>query len=283
MRDANPQLQALLASNQFIFADLYTFTLVSGQVLTYTDADINLTLDGMVFSATDVKIQRKGIKTTIGTQVGTLEIDLFPGPDNLVNGVPMIQALVGGAFDRADVLVQRVFMASWGDTSAGAISLFSGYITDSSPTRTTATLTVTSYSALLNIDMPRNLYQASCSLTLYGLGCGVKRSAVAVPATVGAGSTQSVVNVSTSQPVGWFSQGYVMFGSGQNANLRRTIKTNTSSQIVLAYPLQHAPAAGDSATLYPGCDHQCSTCSSKFGNSARFRATPYIPVPETAT
>jgi uncharacterized phage protein (TIGR02218 family) len=284
MRAASDALKALLASDQFYMADLYTFTLASGVVLRYADGDLDLTLDGVTFYASGALIARKGIKSTTGTTVGTLEIDIYAGMTNLVSGAPILQEIATGAFDNADLLVQRVFMATWGDTSAGAIAMFSGQISDApQATRTSAVMTAKTYMNLLNINMPRNLYQASCSYTLYDLGCGVDRSAMAVSAVAGSGSTSALINVSTAQSSGWFSQGYVLFTSGNNANLRRTIKSSSQSQLALAYPLPYAPAAGDTMTLYPGCDHCLSTCANKFGNGARFRAMPYTPVPETAT
>ena len=283
MRSAPTALKALLASNQFLMAELYTFVLVSGISLYYTDADINLTYGGNTFLATDAKIERKGIKASVGTSVDNLEIDVYAGTTNLVNGVPLLQAIAGGALDYADVTVQRVFMATWGDTSAGAITLLTGRVADVQATRTSATITVKSYLDLLQMDMPRNLYQANCCYSLYNGGCGVSAASMAVAGTVGASSTTTLMNIVTSQTAGWFSQGYVIFNSGQNAGLRRTIKSGTQSQLVLAYPLPSAPAAGDTVTLYPGCDHTLATCKAKFNNAGRFRAMPYIPVPETAT
>ncbi|TDR82212.1 DUF2163 domain-containing protein [Paludibacterium purpuratum] len=283
MRQASAQLRVLLASNQFLMADLYTFTLISGTVLTYTDADINLKMNGVTYLATDAKIQRKGTKLQTGMTVNSIEIDVYAGVNNLVNGIPMLQAISTGAFDSADVIVQRVFMATWGDTSAGSIILFTGRVSDATATRTSAALTVKSYLDLLNINMPRNLYQASCSNSLYGLGCGVNREAVAVSATAGAGSTASTVKVATSKPDGWFNQGYSLFTGGQNAGLRRTIKVHASGQVLLAAPLPYPVSAGDTMKLYPGCDHTQATCINKFGNGARWRAMPFIPVPETAT
>ena len=179
--------------------------------------------------------------------------------------------------------MQRVFMPTWGNTSAGAITLLNGRVADMEATRTSAKLTVKSYLDLLNINMPRNIYQASCSYSLYDQGCGVSAASVAVSAVAGAGSTDSVLNVGTAQAAGWFGQGYVLFTSGVNANLRRTIKSASQSQLVLAYPLSAPPAAGDAMKLYPGCDHTQATCAARFNNAARWRAMPFIPVPETTT
>jgi uncharacterized phage protein (TIGR02218 family) len=41
-------------------------------------------------------------------------------------------------------------------------------------------------------------------------------------------------------------------------------------------------AAGDSFSIYPGCDKQQSTCQNKFANLINFRRFPYIPENSTA-
>lgn len=38
---------------------------------------------------------------------------------------------------------------------------------------------------------------------------------------------------------------------------------------------------GTPIKIYPGCDHQFSTCQAKFHNTTHFRGEPYVPVSET--
>ena len=54
------------------------------------------------------------------------------------------------------------------------------------------------------------------------------------------------------------------------------------TSLTLLYPLQSVPAAGDSFTVYFGCDHTPGTCQSKFNNLANFRGFPYVPPPQMA-
>ena len=50
-------------------------------------------------------------------------------------------------------------MATPGDTSAGTVSIFSGRVADVQASRTEAILSVASDLTLLNVMMPRNVYQ----------------------------------------------------------------------------------------------------------------------------
>jgi uncharacterized phage protein (TIGR02218 family) len=53
-------------------------------------------------------------------------------------------------------------------------------------------------------------------------------------------------------------------------------------RILARLPLQSPPAAGDTFTVYFGCDHTPGTCRSKFNNLANFRGFPYVPPPQMA-
>ncbi len=53
-------------------------------------------------------------------------------------------------------------------------------------------------------------------------------------------------------------------------------------RILSRLPLQSAPSAGDTFTVYYGCDHTPGTCQSKFNNLANFRGFPYVPPPQMA-
>ena len=72
------------------------------------------------------------------------------------------------------------------------------------------------------------------------------------------------------------------FTSGRNAGVTRTIRTNEGGAITVVMPFYYPPAAGDSFEVLPACDKSMHCCKVRFGNLARFRGYPFIPVPETA-
>lgn len=288
MKTASPDLIALLnSSTQFRMADLFTITLVSGVVVRYTSADLDIAYGGQTYSAQGPLIRRGTVRVVKGLEVDTLDLTVSASASNsahTLEGAPFIQAALKGSLDGATVLLQRAFMADWGSAPAGVVVLFSGRVSDVSGSRTEARVVVKSDIELLNIRMPRNLYQAPCLHTVYDSGCAASKSAKQVLGrcfTSPAGSDGRWLKSNRTEPTGWFNQGVLTFTSGVNMGVKRTVKTYSGGLFYFALPLPRPPAAGDSFLVYPGCDKTQATCQAKFNNLARFRGYPYIPIPET--
>jgi len=290
MKPASLALQSLLASRQFYAADLYSFALVGGGVLRYCAGDRNITANGNLFSAQGPRIDRKDNKAKchwkIGVEVDTLVFDVMPQPTDQVNGQPFLAACVQGAFDGAELTLERAFMATYGDTSVGTVVLFAGRVAEIDLGRAAATFSVNSHLELLNLQLPRNLWQPGCVNSLGDASCGVNLAAYAIGGSAAAGSTAHLVNASLGPPSGYFDQGKLTFTSGANAGLWRSVKSWTQGApgtIALLAPFPQAPAPGDAFAIYPGCDKTLggNGCA-KFANTARFRGFPYVPSPETA-
>lgn len=290
MKPASTALQNLLASRQFFAADLYTFTLVGGGVLRYCSGDRDITSGGNLFSAQGPRIDRKDNKAKchwkIGVEVDTLVFDVMPQATDLVNGQPFLAACVQGAFDGAELQLERAFMASYGDTSVGTVIMFVGRVAEIDFGRAIATFTINSHLELLNLQLPRNLWQPGCVNSLGDASCGVDLMSFSVSGSAAAGSSQSTIAASLAQATGYFDQGKIAFSSGANAGLTRSVKTwvaGSPGTIALLAPFPNAPAAGDAFAIYPGCDKTLGTngCA-KFANTARFKGYPYVPDPQTA-
>jgi len=268
---------------QAIVADCYTFTLQTGLILTYSDADVPITLNGYSYLANSILVSGLKFKCSAGLDVDQQQITISAKPTDTVNGVPFLQALAQGVFDGCEIQRERVFLNSWstGDTAnpIGSVILFKGRIgTIDSIGRTSAQITVNSDLVLLDLKMPRNIYSPACQHVLFDSGCGLVKSAFGTTATVGAGSTELIINWSGATAN--FSQGTILFSTGKNAGFTANIKNATPGvNIVLAYPLHETPLAGDAFTAYWGCDHSQATCASRFNNLANFRGFPYVPQP----
>lgn len=280
MRTASPELTALINdSNEYRIADLVTITTVAGAVLRYTGADVPITFSGNTF--TPFPFERGATRLTVGTQVDTLDLTLFGGVGDLIGGIPLPQFARNGGFDSATVTLRRAFLTAWDAAPTGALLMFTGNVSDALPARTSVKLTVKSDLELLNIRMPRNLYQAGCLHTVYDAGCGLSKASWAVNSSINSGSTATQFNCGLAQAAGYFDQGLIVFTSGANAGASRTVKQYTPGVILAALALQQAPSVGDTFTIYPGCDKTQATCTSKFSNVINFRGYPYVPIPET--
>jgi uncharacterized phage protein (TIGR02218 family) len=269
---------------QLLFADTFAFTLRSGLILTYTNVDVTFTYSGVSYLANSILIDGLKYKASVGLEVDQQQITVSAlATDTITGGAPFLQALRDGAFDGCEIERDRVFFSERiGGTAIGAVTLFKGRLgTVDQIGRTSAKLTVNSDLVLLDIDMPRNIYQPTCLHTLYDSGCTLIKNAYGTNGTVGTGSTAGVIVWSGANAN--FQQGSITFTSGVNAGVTANVNAVAAGvSLTLGYPLQSVPAPGDSFTVYYGCDHTPGTCQAKFNNLSNFRGFPYVPPPQMA-
>jgi uncharacterized phage protein (TIGR02218 family) len=283
MRAASPALIALLASSdRFIMADLYTITLVGGSVLRYSAAPTALFANGHTF-ALGPKFERSKTKVVIGTQVDELEVKIYPEPADLIGGLPFLQAAWQGQLDGALLQLERAFMPTYGDTSPGTVTLFAGRISDIDCSRTGIDLKCRSHLELLNIQMPRRLWQSSCTHTFGDAMCQFDRSSVQAIFSAGPGSsaTQIATSISPTSP-NLYVQGTVIGVTGANAGSSRTVANVAGGWVYVKLAFLSPILVGDQFQLLPGCDRTLSTCTNVFNNVIHYGGFPYIPTPETA-
>jgi uncharacterized phage protein (TIGR02218 family) len=283
MRAASPALIALLASSdRFIMADLYTITLVGGSVLRYSAAPTVLFANGYTF-ALGPKFERTKTKIVIGTQVDELEVNIYTEPTDLIGGLPFLQAAWQGELDGALLQLERAFMATYGDTSPGTVVLFAGRISDIDCTRTGIDVKCRSHLELLNIQMPRRLWQSSCTHTLGDAMCQFDRSNLQATFSAGPGSSEAQIATSVSPtPPNLYIQGTVIGVTGANAGSSRTVANMSGGWVYVRLAFLSPILPGDQFQLLPGCDRTLSTCTNLFNNVIHYGGFPYIPTPETA-
>ena len=262
----------------------YEITLAqTGTVLAWTDADFPITFNGITYSCTGPLIQGLKTKQSVGLEVDKQQITIAARTTDLISGVAALQAIQEGAFDGATIERHRVFLSAPGGSVIGGVQdMFYGRVcTVDSVGRTRAQITVASSLIVLDYDMPRNTFQATCNHTLYDSGCGVTRGTYSTSGTVASGGNASLLPwTGAAAP---HEQGKVTITSGVNANLSATVKqSNVGVSLKLMYPLPQACAVGDGFTVSYGCDHTPNTCQSRFNNLTNFRGFPYVPPPQIA-
>ncbi len=275
---ASPDVRALVA-------DCFTITLRAGAILTYTNADLPVTLNGYIYAANSLLVDGLKFKCEAGLSVDQQQITIAARQTDTIGGIPFLQAMRNGILDGAEIQRERAFVNSWsaGDRAApiGSVILFKGRVGSvDSIGRTSAAITVNSDLVLLDLDMPRNLYAPNCQHVLYDTGCGLIKNAHGASGTVGPGSSQMQINWPNSSSA--YAQGTITFSSGPNTGATANVKYADSSALYLSYSLPNAPSSGDAFTVYQGCDHTQGTCQNKFNNLSKFRGFPYIPPPTFA-
>lgn len=291
MKNVTSQMLTFLQSTgvESIYkADLIKIALIDGTTLYVTNGQLNISYGGNVYNATGLGQWDRGrVSTKLGMQGTTMDLTVTADDLTLVPGRPcsIIQGINLGLFDGATVTVYTAYMPTYGDTSLGVETKFVGQWGKTTKIgRTSAEIECQSFLFLLNQQMPRVLLQPSCHWELYGPGCTLNAATYTFANTVGASSTQSIVNAASTitQANGYFTQGYIKFTSGQNLNLSTLIKVHNGQALTLSPALLFPVSVGDAFTITAGCDHTAETCQTKFNNLINHGGSPYIPNPENA-
>lgn len=284
MKSASTDLINFLASKQaYVWANLYTFTLSTGEVHWYSGADIDLAINGFTFQAAPC-IDDKGVAQTVGIGTDTLEITLRADDRTQMGGIPILSFGQQNGFDGAIIVAQRVYFPTWGMTPIGVVDRFRGRFSEfKDGGRTSGTVIVAGYTELLNTNVPIDVFQGSCLNTLFDAKCTLIRSNYGAAAAISGASTQRLLATNIMASAGTYALGSVVFASGLNSGERRTITAqDASGNLTLVSPLPVAPSIGDTFTLYPGCDLKLGTCTNKFNNRINYRGQDFIPTPETS-
>jgi Phage conserved hypothetical protein BR0599/Uncharacterized conserved protein (DUF2163) len=301
MKNASASAIAILSGGKYLRAELYVITLKSGATYYFTSFELPLT--AAIYPSvtnnnylTGLTIIRDGSTTqAVGLDSQEMEITIAPQFDNpggapLIGGYSVMQAARLGILDNASILYAKLFMnmpapGALLDTSPGGIGWFRGVVADLDVQRFGVKLKISSDLLVLNqVQMPRNLYQGSCVHTVYDAGCAILASSFTHTSTVSAITSSSQFTTGlTGFADGYFSLGVLKFTSGANNGFSLTVKNyfNSGGNIQLAIPMPATITPGDAFSVYPGCDLLLNTCVNKFANGPHFKATPFVPVPET--
>jgi uncharacterized phage protein (TIGR02218 family) len=287
---AGALLAWLMANQQARPVDCWTFTLASGLVLRYTNADRPITVNSTTW-ALGPGLARSRIKQSIGVSVDSMSFTLQAGATVLVAGVPILQLLAAGGFANATVALERAFLDD-ADVCKGLVPVFYGRMGGVKTTRSGAAGEVRSHAELLDVMIPGDVYQPGCRNTVFDAQCGLAAATFTVAGTTNAASdaTRRVITSTSAaviaKPTAWGDLGVLTFTSGLNAGQSRTVRTHVlaagTATITAGYPFTFAIASADAFTLRAGCNKvKAGDCTVKFANVARFRGEPFIPSPET--
>lgn len=291
-------LAALLnAGGPLVKADLYTLTLASGTVFRWSGADVAVIGNGQTWSL-GPGFKRNGVRFVVGVEVDTLSVSMYDVAGTQINGQGLMAFIRAGGFIGARLQLDRAF---WGPDDAqavGALYWFGGRVAEvARVSRYEAQFSVKSGLELLDVMVPRDVYQAGCPNDLYGPECGASRSgsspggvAFTQAGTVSASSDPRRLTVSVSgitAPDGFFALGTATCTSGANTGVARTVRVWSGGVVTVLNPWPVAPAVGDGITLVAGCTKSQTDTNGcpKFWSAAevakRYRGQSNIPAAET--
>lgn len=273
-----------------IRAHLITITPRTGSVVYWTNYRADLVYGGHTFlhggEGTTVPLITFGKREeAAGAEIGSLDVKLECGADATFAGVRLPKAAADRAFDGATVKVEQVVGASDIDLSLGTMPFFSGVVAEARPSSAMVELDVECGLAALNVEIPRRCYKPGCTNILGDAQCGLSLAALTVTGTAAGGGSVSSFGSDRTEADDYFNLGVLTFSAStttvalQGASRSVVDYANASGTFTVDRPPSVAPAAGDTFSVYPGCDKQLATCHTKFGsdNRPRFRGVPYVP------
>lgn len=285
-------VQALLMTREFVFADCYTIAAPNGDHIRCTNAqkDMIVTPWGggvkVTFTSDGIKVSGIRMNLGIGVDVDEQDVQLDFDDETVFQDIPFSRALLWGRFDGGTITRDRYFAATWGVDNLptawmGGTRLFSGNVADLDEVgRSYCKLKVRSDLSKLEINMPKELFQPSCKNAIYDVGCGLDRGLFQVNGLVGAASTQSRINWAGA--LANMKLGTIYIETGAGVTLVRTIRDVIPGvALLLSNPLEEAPGVGRDFATFQGCDRSYTRCG-VLGNQAKFRGKPFVPTEETA-
>jgi hypothetical protein len=294
----------ILATGSYLYYLLLDLTLPTGQVYHWTNGEVplnNVTLyynnatHGPFNYATGMNVVKSTISQKAGLDAGSAKLALIPQQDAfggapLVAGYSIMQAARYGFLQGATLLISKAFFnppqftGGQIDTSPGAMGYLLGTLQDIEVDRFFVDLTMEDYLSLLGIQqMPKPVFGVGCWHQVYDAGCSLLAANFTVNGIIATAGDGAHFTTNLTQANSYFGLGSMTMTSGaangQSANVASYV--NASGAVSLVTPFSVAPSPGDTFKIYPGCDRQQATCTTKFNNLPHFAGVPYPPDPTT--
>ena len=266
--------QAHVATGTTTLCRAWAITRSDGVRYGFTDHDVALAFDGMVFKA-DTGLSASALAQSTGLSVDNTEA-LGALSDAAVSEVD----IEAGRFDGAEV---QAWLVNWQDVDVRWLQ-FRGSIGELRRGGGAFHAELRGLTEALNRPIGR-IYQKPCTAVLGDAQC---RFNTATPGyfadvTLAAGSDGLVFewpDTGAFEP-DWFRRGRLDVQSGAAAGLWGVIKDDDLSggmrRIELWQKLRVPLAAGDQVRVVAGCDKRTETCRLKFDNLVNFQGFPDIP------
>jgi hypothetical protein len=308
---AGATVELLNGGADFAMIDLWKITLNGGAVVRWHGGPLNTPISftaaaGQSLSANGSYlagpvIDRGKISNKLGLEVATVDMKIGASASDLINGTPLVPFAQGRGFDGASVVLYRAFLPSWGAANVapqitGVVIAFSGRVTElKDVSRAGFTMTISAWTVLLNVNMGPDVFQAGCLNTHYDADCGLPIISTgglgAAPpqnqwsGTVGSSPAPSGTAFQLSGAAGgmadhYFDKGTILFTSGVNNGLQRTVQTYAGGAAGFAFGFPNPPAPGDAFTALRGCLLTLADCEAQRplpDAQSHFRGQPFTP------
>lgn len=245
-----------------------------GTVLGFTDHDLDLTFDGLVYKAGG------GMTARAFEQSSGLAIDNSEALGVLSHDSISEAGIRRGDFDGASI---RVWQVNWSNPDERVLH-FTGSLGEIERTDGGFRAELLGLSEALNKERG-HVFQTACSAVLGDQRCGFLLDqpgyTVSAPIASLAGTHTLKLESIGSFAARWFERGFLRIQSGAAEGFSTLIKNDRTSGTVRTIEtwdqLPTDLGGADEVRLQAGCDKLSETCRLKFDNLVNFRGFPTIP------
>lgn len=281
---------------ELVLFTLYKIVVRTGDTYRYTDCDQDLEVDvgdgdGRQRWSAAPGISRGDVRAGLDLQIDDLTVAV-PNVDLTIGAItrPLAHWAKVRYFQGAQV---EVYIYDHQHVAAALHSTWE--IQAHTLTTEQVEFALEAFTAKLDVQIPRIVFQPGCNHALFDQFCAVDASLYDVTSTVAAGTPTAVTYgaLTPSAPPapasgyadGWFDQGEIIFTSGNLVGLRETIAQHLGSVVTPIVALPEAPDVGSTIVLLPGCLKRILDCRDKFGSNRtgaptnwfqRFLGFPYM-------
>ena len=269
----DPDLKAHLALGTTTLARCWRVHRKDGQVLGFTDHDLDLTFEGTTFRA-DSGLSASALQNATGLSVDNTEAFGALRSDSVTSA-----DIAAGLYDDAEI---EAFLVNWSDPSTRQ-RVFRGTLGEITREGDAFRAEIRGLTEKLNKPIGR-VFQKPCTAVLGDAQCRVDFSAPQFSWQAALLEIDGAVLTLPAAPQfeeGWFQRGALKIITGSSAGLSAVIKSDVTGPSTRRIELWSDPAAalavGDTLELVAGCDKRFETCRQKFSNALNFQGFPDVP------
>jgi uncharacterized phage protein (TIGR02218 family) len=240
--------------------ELYDFK-IDGQHYYLTSSPVDVTYLDILWESSS--ITRDRIKQTSDSFKNDLSLT-FPITNNF--------ALQFIKYAQENVTTLTIFRKHVGDSEYK--TYWKGRVVGAEASNNSIVLICESIFTALRRTGIRAKFEYSCRHALYSTGCSVNKNSYSYSGSVTSVSDNKLtltLNISAVVDDNYFTGGYLTID-----NITRYIVSHVGDTVVINSPFQ-GDIVNKSLIIYAGCNHNKSTCDTKFLNVLNFGGFPYIP------
>lgn len=257
------------------WAQVWTIARADGEVLRFTSLDRTLDFGGATYAACDSLSPSAAENAAEAGSVGNMELT------GLVAAGAVSEAdLMAGRYDGAQVSARLI---DWRSKAVIRVLLNGTFGAVSFDNRSFTVEVIGAGARLAQTPLVKVL-RPTCPYLFGDPDCGKDLSGLIVSGTVGESiDGRRFVDATRGEPAGYFSNGRVIFTSGDNAGVAAEIETHEAGGRFTLWPrLGFAIRAGDAYQLIPGCSQAKASSGGTpgcqaWGNYVNFGGEPDVP------